>query len=126
MVALVSRLQYISFCHHIIFSSADFSTSSSITMRLSLFFVSFLKLLLVAAASQTPSPSVPCVPLIDYIEPDSQRNLEIFLGGGAISDDVPIFFDLPSLQISAISPQVKLCIENITMPTSVGGSGEYC
>ena len=125
-MALVSRLQYISFCHHS-FSSADFSTSSSISMRLSLFFVSFLKLLLVAAASQTTSSlSVPCVPLIDYIEPDSQRNLEIFLGGGEIPDDVPIFFDIPSLQISAISPQVKLCIENITMPTSVGGSGELC
>ena len=97
-------------------------------MRLSLFFVSFLKLLLVAASQQMSSLSVPCAPLIDYIEPDSRRNLEIFLGGGAISDDVPIFFDIPSLQIPAFStsPQVKLCIENITMPTSVGGSGELC
>ena len=91
-------------------------------MRLSLFFVSFVELLLVAA-SQT-SPPVPCAPLIDYIEPHSRRNLDIYLGGGAILDDVPIFFDLPSLQISAISPQVKLCIENITIPTSVGGSGK--
>ena len=99
-------------------------------MRLSLFFVLFVKLLLVAAASQTPSPSVPCAPLIDYIEPHSRRNLDIFLGGGAIPDDGPIFFDIPtsSLQLPAfpISPQVKLCIENITIPTSVGGSGELC
>ena len=93
-------------------------------MRLSLFFVSFVELLLVAA-SQT-SPPVPCVPLIDYIEPHSRRNLDIFLGGGAIPDDGPIFFDIPSLQLPAfpISPQVKLCIENITIPTSVGGSGK--
>ena len=96
-------------------------------MRLSLFFVSFLKLLPVAA-SQTSSLSVPCVPLIDYIEPHSRRNLDIYLGGGAIPDDGPIFFDIPtsSLQLPAfpISPQVKLCIENITIPTSVGGSGK--
>ena len=120
-------VDYISFCHHI-FSSANFSTSiSSITMRLSLFFVSFVQLLLVAA-SQTSSPAVPCAPLIDYIEPDSRRNLDIFLGGGAIPDDGPIFFDIPSLQLLLpafpISPQVKLCIENITIPTSVGGSGK--
>ena len=95
-------------------------------MRLSLFFVSFVKLLLVAA-SQT-SPPVPCASLIDYLEPHSRRNLDIFLGGGAIPDDGPIFFDIPtsSLQLPAfpISPQVKLCIENITIPTSVGGSGK--
>ena len=95
-------------------------------MRFPLFFVSFVKLLLVAA-SQT-SPPVPCAPLIDYIEPHSRRNLDIYLAGGVIPDDGPIFFDIPSLQLPAfpISPQVKLCIENITMPTSVGGSGEYC
>ena len=95
-------------------------------MRLSLFFVSFVELLLVAA-SQT-SPPVPCAPLIDYLEPHSRRNLDIFLGGGAIPDDGPIFFDIPSLQLLLpafpISPQVKLCIENITIPTSVGGSGK--
>ena len=97
-------------------------------MRLSLFFVSFLKLLLVAASQQMSSLSVPCAPLIDYLEPDSRRNLDIYLAGGVIPDDGPIFFDIPSLQLPAfpISPQVKLCIENITMPTSVGGSGELC
>ena len=77
-------------------------------------------LLLPSAASQ--SPPVPCTPLSNYIEPNSQDNLDIFLGGGAVADNVPVFFSIPRMQISATNPQVKLCIEDLTIPTSVGES----
>eukprot|EP00562_Extubocellulus_spinifer_P002529 CAMPEP_0178482032 /NCGR_PEP_ID=MMETSP0696-20121128/6519_1 /TAXON_ID=265572 /ORGANISM="Extubocellulus spinifer, Strain CCMP396" /LENGTH=256 /DNA_ID=CAMNT_0020109525 /DNA_START=169 /DNA_END=936 /DNA_ORIENTATION=- len=78
--------------------------------------------LLAASQSAIATTPVPCAPLIDYVEPMYQNNLDIFLGGGEISDDVPVFFDIPRMEIPAISPQIKLCIEDLPIPTSVGES----
>lgn len=95
-------------------------TSQDRKMNLRLNLTITAHFLLLASSQSEPSP-VPCIPLSAFIEPGSQDNLDIFIGGGEVPGDVPVFFDIPRTEISASSPQVKLCIEDVPIPTSVGG-----
>jgi len=49
----------------------------------------------------------------------SMSDLAILTGGGAVSNNVPVFFDIPS---QVVAGEVKYCLENVTIPTKVGGN----
>jgi len=91
-------------------------STSTVTAICFLLFLPFL------SNAQAPSPSVPCTPLTSYLAPDSEDELERFLGGGDVPNDVPVFFDIPRMEISFASPQIKFCIGDIPIPKSVGGT----
>mmetsp|Transcript_16781 Transcript_16781/g.48196 ORF Transcript_16781/g.48196 Transcript_16781/m.48196 type:complete len:267 (+) Transcript_16781:59-859(+) len=74
----------------------------------------------VAAQTEDSPVPVPCAPLADYVDPKYQENLEIFMLGGDVSPDLPVFFKVPRTEISRPNPQVKLCIQDLPIPTSVG------
>lgn len=72
-------------------------------------------------ADSQPKPTVSCTTLIDHVDPESQKNLDVFLGGGHITSDVPVYFQIPRWPVLA-GEQVKFCIEDIPIPISVGDS----
>jgi len=73
-----------------------------------------------AAQTEDAPVPVPCFQLSDYVDPAYQDNLKIFMGGGDISSDAPVMFTVPRTEISLPDAQVKLCIENLEIPSSVG------
>ena len=73
-----------------------------------------------AAQTETSPVPVPCAPLADYVDPRYQDNFGVFMAGGDIESDVPVMLTIPTTQISPPNPQVKLCIEDLPIPTSVG------
>ena len=89
-------------------------------MRPILFTVMVFVHFLLFPSESSQSPPVLWDPLSNYIEPKLQNNLDIFLGGSAIFDHVPILFSIPCMHISAVNPQVKICTKNLTIPMSVG------
>ena len=94
-------------------------------MRPLVFAVTAFEHLLLFPSANSQMLPVPCNPLSNYIEPNLKDNPDIFLGDGDVANNVPVLFSIPRIQISAANPQVKLCIENLTIPTSVGESGCY-
>lgn len=59
--------------------------------------------------------------LLDYTERTSEENLKILLGGGDMPDDAPVYFDVPTQQIDN-GEALALCVENLTIPQTVGGN----
>ena len=74
-----------------------------------------------AAQTEDPPVPVPCAPLADYVDPNYRDNFEMFMAGGDVPSDVPVMFTVPRAAISPPNPQVKLCIEDLPIPASVGG-----
>ena len=72
-----------------------------------------------AQADDAPAP-VPCAPLADYVDPKYQENFDIFMAGGDVPPDLPVFLTVPRTEISRPNPRVKLCIEDLPIPTSIG------
>jgi len=67
--------------------------------------------------------SVPCRSLADYVDPKYQNNLDVFLQGGDVTGDLSVLFDVPRMPIPAGGNNaVKLCMEDIPIPTSIGGT----
>jgi hypothetical protein len=58
-----------------------------------------------------------CIDLMPYAS--SISDLAILTGGGVMSNNVPVFFDIPS---QVVAGEVKYCLENVTIPTHVGGN----
>ena len=68
-----------------------------------------------AQADDAPA-SVPCAPLADYVDPKYQESFDIFMAGGDVPPNLPVFLTVP--RISRFP--TKLCIEDLPIPTSIG------
>eukprot|EP00567_Pseudictyota_dubia_P014012 CAMPEP_0197434320 /NCGR_PEP_ID=MMETSP1175-20131217/2071_1 /TAXON_ID=1003142 /ORGANISM="Triceratium dubium, Strain CCMP147" /LENGTH=255 /DNA_ID=CAMNT_0042962997 /DNA_START=210 /DNA_END=977 /DNA_ORIENTATION=- len=86
------------------------------------FFFPSIALFLSLFHDKSLSLPVSCDSLVNYVNAGSQENLETFLGGGDIPADVPVFLTIPRTEIDAPNSQYKLCLEDILIPTSVGGN----
>ena len=56
-----------------------------------------------------------CIDLTPFVS--NPEDLSILTGGGAIPKFAPVFFDIPA---QFTSGEARYCLENITIPTSVG------
>lgn len=79
--------------------------------------ISLLSVQLTSASSET----IPCIPLKNNVDPKFETNLDVFQSGGDIDSDIVVYFNIPRVQISPPYPQVQLCIEDLPIPSSVGG-----
>eukprot|EP00584_Thalassiosira_punctigera_P007942 CAMPEP_0172537028 /NCGR_PEP_ID=MMETSP1067-20121228/8726_1 /TAXON_ID=265564 ORGANISM="Thalassiosira punctigera, Strain Tpunct2005C2" /NCGR_SAMPLE_ID=MMETSP1067 /ASSEMBLY_ACC=CAM_ASM_000444 /LENGTH=283 /DNA_ID=CAMNT_0013322251 /DNA_START=93 /DNA_END=943 /DNA_ORIENTATION=- len=85
-------------------------------------FIGALAISILSAQQAHAASSTPCTPLKNYVDPQSETNLDTFQDGGDIDSDVVVYFNIPGMQISSGYPQVKLCIEDLPIPSSVGGT----
>lgn len=82
-----------------------------------------LLLLVLLALDQMLSQSVECTSLANYLNADSRDEFKIFMGGGVVPAHAPVFFDIPRMSIlDTPGMQVKLCLEDIPIPESVGAN----
>lgn len=77
--------------------------------------------LLSVQPTSASSEASPCIPLKDYVDPDFETNLDIFQSGGDIDSVSVVYFNIPRMQMSPPYLRAKLCIEDLPIPSSVGG-----
>jgi hypothetical protein len=73
------------------------------------------KQILVLALAFVPSARSSCIDLTAYASTPDE--VSILTGGGNVSDNTPVIFDIPS---DFVSGEVVYCLENITIPNYVG------
>lgn len=80
-----------------------------------------IPLLLLCAFATKLSPSLAsCVDLTTLITDETAGNLQQVTGGGNVSANVPLYFDVGRQQIDAVASETIFCLDDLKIPFMVG------